>query len=87
MLPMKEVKLRMKRNANKGEMDENIKYLVFGICVAFVLLCAFVGVSVASAATGNVGEWELVHAVGDEVVTPFYENTTHHLFCLIIRRR
>ena len=75
---MKEVKLRMKRNANKGEMDENIKYLVFGICVAFVLLCAFAGVSAASAATGNVGEWELVHAVGDEVVTPFYENTTHH---------
>ena len=81
--------MRMKRNANKGEMDENIKYLVFGICVAFVLFSAFVGVSVASAATGHVGEWELVHAaVGDEVVTPFYENTTHHhLFCLIIRRR
>ena len=70
-------------------MNKDIKYFVFGFCVAFVLLGAFTGVSVASAATGHVGEWELVHAaVGDEVVTPFYENTTHHhLFCLIIRRR
>ena len=31
--------------------DMNIKRLVFGICVAFVLLCAFVGASVASART------------------------------------
>ncbi|RJS71684.1 hypothetical protein CW714_05405, partial [Methanophagales archaeon] len=48
----------MKRNANKGEMDENVKHLVFGMCVAFVLLCAFVGVSVAlaSASTWHVDD-------------------------------
>ena len=64
----------------KWSMNTNVKYLVFGICVAFVLLCAFVGVSVASAATGHVGEWELVHVAGDETVTPFYhENMSHHL--------
>jgi len=64
----------------KWSMNTNVKNLVFGICVAFVLLCAFVGVSVASAATGHVGEWELVHVAGDETVTPFYhENMSHHL--------
>jgi len=39
----------MKRT--KAVADMNIKRLVFGICVAFVLLGAFVGVSVASAKT------------------------------------
>ena len=61
-------------------MNKDIKYFVFGICVAFVLLGAFTGVSVASAATGHMGEWELVHVAGDETVTPFYhENVSHHL--------
>ena len=32
-------------------MNKDIKYLVFGMCVAFVLLCAFVGVALASATT------------------------------------
>jgi len=59
-------------------MNKDIKYFVFGFCVAFVLLGAFTGVSVASAATGHMGEWELVHVAGDAAVTPFYENTTHH---------
>ena len=36
-------------------MRGNKKYLVFGICVAFVLFSAFAGV--ASAATGHVKEW------------------------------
>ena len=50
--------LRMKRNANKGEMDENVKYFGLGMCVAFVLLCAFAGVSVAlaSATTWRVDD-------------------------------
>jgi len=48
----------MKRNTNKGEKEENIKYLVLGICVAFVLLGVFagVGVSVASATTWHVDD-------------------------------
>ena len=61
-------------------MNKDIKYFVFGFCVAFVLLGAFTGVSVASAATGHMGEWELVYVAGDETVTPFYhENVSHHL--------
>ena len=62
----------MKRNANKGDMDENIKHLVFGvcICVAFVLLGAFAGVGVAFARTIYVPDdyakiqW-MVDAAGD----------------------
>ena len=50
--------LRMKRNANKGEMDENVKHLVLGICVAFVLLGVFAGVgaALASATTWHVDD-------------------------------
>jgi len=58
----------------KAVAGMNIKRLVFGICVAFVLLCAFVGVSVASA-RWHVGEGESVHtAVGDEAVMPSYND-------------
>lgn len=39
-------------------MNENIKQLVFGVCVAFVLLGAFVGG--ASAKTGYVEEEESI---------------------------
>jgi len=46
----------MKRNANKGEKEENIKYLVLGICVAFVLLGVFAGVGVASATIWHVDD-------------------------------
>ena len=55
----------------------NIKRLVFGICVAFVL-CAFVGVA---SARWYVEEGELVHAVEDETVIPFYNNiiTPHRM--------
>jgi len=61
-------------------MNKDIKYFVFGICLAFVLFSAFAGVGVASAATGHMGEWELVYVAGDETVTPFYhENVSHHL--------
>ncbi|MHC1611359.1 MAG: hypothetical protein ACXQTW_07195 [Candidatus Methanospirareceae archaeon] len=50
--------MRMIRNANKGEMDENIKHLVFGVCIAFVVLGAFVGagVALASATTWRVDD-------------------------------
>ena len=51
---MKAVKMRVKTNENKGEMDENIKHLVFGVCIAFVVLGAFVGV--ASATTLHVDD-------------------------------
>ncbi|UYZ39621.1 MAG: right-handed parallel beta-helix repeat-containing protein [Candidatus Methanospirare jalkutatii] len=57
----------------KAVAGMNIKRLVFGICVAFVLLGAFAGVSVASA-RWYVEEGELVHAAGDEAVMPFYNN-------------
>jgi len=58
-------------------MNKDIKYLVFGICVAFVLLCAFAGAGVAlvSAATGHVGEWESVHVAVDATMMPFYSDT------------
>ena len=48
----------MKRNANKGEMDKNIKHFVLGVCIAFVMLGAFAGagVSVASATTWRVDD-------------------------------
>jgi len=48
----------MKRNANKGEMDKNIKHFVLDVCIAFVMLGAFAGagVSVASAATWHVDD-------------------------------
>ena len=55
----------------------DVKYLLSGICVAFVLLGVFAGVSLASA-RWHVEEGELVHAVVDAAVIPFYENTTHH---------
>ena len=41
---------RVMMKGTKAVVDMNIS-LVFGICVAFVLLCAFMGVSVASAKT------------------------------------
>ena len=44
----------MKRNANKGEMDENIKHFVLGVCIASVVLGAFT--SVASATTWRVDD-------------------------------
>jgi len=54
----------------------NRKHLVFGMCVAFVLFSAFVNVA---SARWHVEEGESVHtAVGDEAVTPSYENTMHH---------
>jgi len=31
----------------KNEMDENVKHLVFGVCIAFVMLGAFAGAGVA----------------------------------------
>jgi len=48
----------MKRNANKGEMDENIKHFVFGVCIAFMMLGAFAGagVALASATTWRVDD-------------------------------
>ena len=48
----------MKRNANKGEMDKNIKHFVLGACIASVVLGAFAGagVSVASATTWHVDD-------------------------------
>ena len=48
----------MKRNANKGEMDENIKHFVFGVCIAFMMLGAFAGagVALASATTWHVDD-------------------------------
>jgi len=64
-------------------MRWNKKHLVLGICicVAFVLLGAFAGVSVALAsARWHVEEGESVHAAVDNAVMPSYENTTHHLF-------
>ncbi|RJS72498.1 hypothetical protein CW714_04555 [Methanophagales archaeon] len=61
----------------KAVAGMNIKRLVFGICVAFVL-CAFVGVA---SARWYVEEGELVHAVEDETVIPFYNNiiTPHRM--------
>ena len=49
---------------------------LFGICVAFVLLCAFVGVSVALAsARWHVEEGESVHAAVDNAVMHSYEKS------------
>ena len=61
----------------KAVAGMNIKRLVFGICVAFVL-CAFAGVA---SARWYVEEGQLVHAVGDEAVMPFYNNiiTPHRM--------
>jgi len=69
-------------------MNKDIKYLVFGMCVAFVLLCAFVGVSVgvalASAKTIYVPDnyakiqWAVDNAsAGDTIIVrdgTYYEN-------------
>jgi len=42
-------------------MNKDIKYLVFGMCVAFVLLGAFAGVSVGGGVCKwHVKEWESV---------------------------
>jgi len=60
-------------------MRWNIKHLVFGMCVAFVLFSAFAG---AASARWHVGEGESVHAaVRDEVVMPSYNDiiTPHHM--------
>ena len=38
----------------KNEMDENVKHLVFGVCIAFVMLGAFAGVSVALASATTI---------------------------------
>jgi len=45
------VNIRKIRRKEGIRMRGNTKHLVFCVCVAFVLLCAFVGVSVASART------------------------------------
>ena len=45
-------------------MNKDIKYLVFGMCVAFVLLCAFVGVALAST-RWHVEEGGSVHVAVD----------------------
>ena len=62
----------------KAVAGMNIKRLMFGICVAFVLLGAFAGVA---SARWYVEEGELVHAVEDETVIPFYNNiiTPHRM--------
>ena len=59
----------------KAVAGMNIKRLVFGICVAFVLLCAFVGASVASARTIYVPDdyakiqWAIDNAsAGDTII-------------------
>ena len=49
-------------------MNKDIKYLVFGMCVAFVLFSAFAGVSVGvtlASARGIVEEGGSVHAAVD----------------------
>ena len=65
----------MKRNANKGEMDENIKHFVFGVCIAFVMLGAFASVALASATTYYVPDdhekiqWAVDNATdGDTII-------------------
>ena len=65
-------------------MNKDIKYLVFGMCVAFVLLCAFVGVALASATTIYVPDnyakiqWAVDNAsAGDTIIVSegtYYEN-------------
>ena len=59
-------------------MNKDIKYLVFGMCVAFVLFSAFagVGVSVALAsARWHVEEGESVHVAVDAAVMHSYEKS------------
>jgi len=62
----------------KAVAGMNIKRLMFGICVAFVLFSAFAGVA---SARWYVEEGELIHAAGDEAVMPFYNNiiTPHRI--------
>ena len=67
-------------------MNKDIKYLVFGICVAFVLLCAFVGVGVALASATTIYvpdnyakiQWAVDNAsAGDTIIVSdgtYYEN-------------
>ena len=65
-------------------MNKDIKYLVFGVCLAFVLLGAFGGVSVASATTIYVPDdyakiQDAVNAasIGDTIIVrdgTYYEN-------------
>ena len=74
----------MKRNANKGEMDENIKHFVLGVCIAFVMLGAFASVALASATTYYVPDdhekiqWAVDNATdGDTIIVKdgvFHEN-------------
>ena len=65
----------MKRNANKGGMDENIKHFVLGVCIAFVMLGAFASVALASATTYYVPDdhekiqWAVDNATdGDTII-------------------
>ena len=53
-------------------VNKDIK--LFGICIAFVLLCAFAGVALASA-RWHVEEWESVHAAVDNAVIHSYEKS------------
>ncbi len=59
-------------------MKGNIKWLVFGVCVAFALFGTFI--SVASATTGYVEEGESIQ-VGNETAMPFYNDiiTPHRM--------
>ena len=73
----------------------NIKYLAFGICIAFVLLCAFVGVSVAFAKTIYVPDdyakirWAVDNAsAGDTIIVrdgTYTENVDVNVDNLTIR--
>ena len=66
----------------KNEMDENVKHLVFGVCIAFVMLGAFAGVSVALAIymPDNYAkiQWAIDNAsAGDTIIVrdgTYYEN-------------
>jgi len=64
-------------------MNKDIKHLVFGVCVAFVMLGAFAGagVSVALASAWHVEEGESVHAALDAAMMPFYSDilTPHRM--------
>jgi len=68
--------IMMKGTKAVAGMNTNVKYLVFGMCVAFVLLCAFAGVSVALAsARWHVEEGESVHVAVDAAMMPSYEKS------------
>ena len=54
-------------------MDGNMKQLVFGVCVALLVLGAFVGA--ASAAAWCAEDIASIRAA-DEVAIPFYDDTT-----------